>query len=114
MVEKLLLAYPRDPDLFPASDESVVDNAPITDDLGDYYEEEHEVERLLAHRFDPNGKLQYRVRWYGFTKEHDTWQIPDDIASAPDELQKYQKTLNRVARTKRDAALKAMDPDNIV
>ncbi|KAG0007696.1 hypothetical protein BGZ82_005198, partial [Podila clonocystis] len=43
-VEKLLPAYDRDRNLFPTSDGPIPDDDPVTDDLGDYYEEQYKVE----------------------------------------------------------------------
>jgi len=107
-VEKLLPAHVRDPELFPTADEPVPDDEPVTDDLGTYYDEEYEVEKLVAHRFDSNNNLQYKVRWHGFSKDHDSWQTLEDVSSAPEALQKYRQGLPRVAQAKHDAVLKKM------
>jgi len=48
-VEKLLPAYGRNRCLFPNADKPIPDDNPVTDDLGDYYEEEYEVEKSVAH-----------------------------------------------------------------
>jgi hypothetical protein len=116
-VEKLLPAYSRDQDLFPTSDDPVPDDTPVSDNLGDYYNEEYEVEKLIAHRYDLQGNLQYKVRWSGFSAAHDSWQTLEDVASAPEALQKYRQTLTRIAKAKHDAALKRMyaqSPDGSV
>jgi hypothetical protein len=116
-VEKLLPAHSRDQDLFPTSDDPVPDDTPVSDNLGDYYNEEYEVEKLITHRYDPQGNLQYKVRWSGFSAAHDSWQTLEDVASAPEALQKYRQTLTRIAKAKHDAALKRMDaqsPDGSV
>jgi hypothetical protein len=44
------------------------DDDSVTSDLGDYYEVEYEVEKLLAHCYDSKGKLQYKVCWSKFSK----------------------------------------------
>ncbi len=107
-VEKLLPAYGRDQLLFPTSDEPIPDDDPVTDDLGDYYKDEYDVEKLVAHRYDSKGDLQYKVRWLDFQKDRDTWQTLEDISSAPEAIRNYQQTLSRVARTKHDTVLKRM------
>ncbi|KFH70465.1 hypothetical protein MVEG_03315 [Podila verticillata NRRL 6337] len=107
-VEKLLPAYGRDRNLFPTADEPVLDDDPVTDDLGDYYEEEYEVEKLLAHRYDSKGNLQYKVRWFKFSKDHDSWQTLEDLASAPETIRDFRQPLSYATRTKHDAVLKRM------
>ena len=107
-VEKLLPAYDRDRLLFPTSDGPVPDKDPVTDDLGDYYEEEYEVERLVGHRYDSKGNLQYKVCWSRFSEEHDSWQTLEDLSSAPEAIQDYRQSLSYAARTKHDAILKKM------
>lgn len=107
-VEKLLLAHERDQELFPTSDEPIPDDSPITDDLGDYYEDEYEVQKLLAHRFDSKGNLQYKVRWLGFTDQDDSWQTLEDVATAPDAIRNYRQSLSSRSLTKHDAVLKRM------
>jgi len=107
-VEKLLPAHARDQDLFPTSDEPVPDDAPVTDNLGDYYNEEYEVEKLVAHRYDSKGDLQYKVRWSRYSKEHDSWQTLEDLASASKTIQDFRRSLSHTARTKHDAVLKRM------
>jgi hypothetical protein len=68
-VEKLLPAYYRDQDLFPTSDDPVPDNDPVSDDLGEYYSDQYEVKKLLAHRFTAKNELQYKVRWNGYSSD---------------------------------------------
>lgn len=107
-VEKLLPAYARDSDLFPSSDKPVPDNDPVTDDLGDYYDEEYEVEKLINHRYDSKGNLQYKVHWSGFSKDDDSWQSLEDLSSAPEKIRDYRRSLSRAAQTKHDTALRRM------
>ncbi|KFH71187.1 hypothetical protein MVEG_01489 [Podila verticillata NRRL 6337] len=107
-VEKLLPAYGRDRHLFPTTDIPIPDDDPVTNDLGDYYEEEYDVDKLVAHRYDSKGNLQYKVKWLNFPDDHISWQTLEDLASAPDAIQDYQQSLSRVARTKHDVILKRM------
>jgi hypothetical protein len=107
-VEKLLPAFDRDPNLFPNADEIVPDDDPVTDDLGKYYDKEYEVEKLVSHRYDSKGHLQYKVRWQGFSKEHDTWQTFDDLSSAPEAIEVYSRTLSKGERVRHEAALRRM------
>ena len=107
-VEKLLPAYDQDRLLFPTSDGAVPDKDPVTNDLGDYYEEEYEVERLVGHWYDSKGNLQYKVHWLRFSKEDNSWQTLEDLSSAPEAIQDYWQSLSYATWTKHDAILKKM------
>ena len=106
--EKLLPAYPRDHDLFPTADEPIPDDLPVTDDLGEYYEIEYEVEKIVTHRYDKNGLLQYLVHWSGYTNQDRTWQTLEDVITAADELAAYRQSLSGRALYKHDEVLKRM------
>ncbi len=56
-----------------------------------YYEEEYEVEVLLAHRWLPDGSIQYLVKWAGYPTSASTWQTEADLANAPDCLREYKE-----------------------
>ena len=71
-VEKLLPAYDWDQLLFLTSDGPVANDDPVTNDLGDYYDEEYEVETLISHWYDSKGNLQYKVQSIG----QDSLMIP--------------------------------------
>ncbi|KAF9109066.1 hypothetical protein BGW39_005230, partial [Mortierella sp. 14UC] len=107
-VEKLLLANERDQELFPTTDDPIPDDSPVTDDLGEYYEAEYEVDKIVNHRYDSNGRLQYEIKWSGFTEKDNSWQTLEDISSAPDALRAYRRTLSHRALHKHDAVLKRM------
>jgi hypothetical protein len=47
--------------LFLTSDKSIPDDDPVSDDLGDYYKDECDIEKLVAHCYDSKGNLQYKV-----------------------------------------------------
>ena len=32
------------------------------------------IERIVAHRREPDGSLRYRVRWYNYESSDDTWE----------------------------------------
>src|SRR5947208_15993201 len=43
-------------------------------------EEEWEVERVVGmRRFGRNKKIQYRIRWKGYSEAHDTWEPADNV-----------------------------------
>ena len=60
-VEKLLTAYGHDWHLFPTADKLIPNDDPVANDLGDYYDEQYEVEKLIGHWYDLKGNLQF---WY--------------------------------------------------
>ena len=107
-VKKLLPAYGHNQNLFRMADKPVLNDEPVTDDLGDYYKEEYEVKKLLAHHYDSKGNLQYKVHWFKFSKDHDSWQTLKDLASTPETIQDFWQSLSYAAQTKHDAVLKRM------
>jgi hypothetical protein len=54
-------------------------------------EKEYEVERIIGMRhFGRNKKLQYKVRWKGYSETHDSWEPVDNI-NAPELLEEYHR-----------------------
>ena len=35
---------------------------------------EHYVEAIIDDKLDENGQQLFKVRWFGFNSEHDTWE----------------------------------------
>ncbi|KAF9273097.1 hypothetical protein BGZ68_001800 [Mortierella alpina] len=56
-----------------------------------YYEEEYEVEELMAHRWLPDGSIQFLVKWVGYPTSQNTWQTEADLANAPECLREYKE-----------------------
>ena len=52
--------------------ETAVDSPPNEDEI-------FEVEAILKMKRLRNGKKFYRIRWKGFTPEHDTWEPEENI-----------------------------------
>ena len=61
----------------------------------------YEVERILDHREVRSGsrvKMEYKVRWRGYTEEHDTWEPEKNLVAGVEQmLQAYWQGRERVA-----------------
>jgi hypothetical protein len=53
-------------------------------------EEEHEVEQVLNSRLR-RGKLQYLVKWKGYTDEHNTWEPEAGLEHAPQSVKDFHR-----------------------
>lgn len=41
--------------------------------------DEYEIEEILEKRKDEDGKIQYRVKWVGWSRRHNSWVKEEDI-----------------------------------
>ena len=64
----------------------IKDDQPDSDD-----KEEYEIERILNKRLYRN-KVQYLVRWKGWSASHDQWLSPKELGNAKDVLADYEAT----------------------
>ncbi|KAK7461698.1 Chromobox protein 5 [Stygiomarasmius scandens] len=63
------------------------DDAQLDDD-------QEEITSIREHRIDTNGEMEYRVRWLGYSEEHDTWISEKELSeTASDLLAWYQKSI---------------------
>lgn len=37
-------------------------------------EEYYEIEKILKKKVKENGEVTYLIKWFGYDKEHDTWE----------------------------------------
>ena len=51
---------------------------------------EYEVEQILDSRLY-RGKLQYLVKWLGYTEEHNTWEPPSNLNNAQEAIDLFHK-----------------------
>ena len=55
-------------------------------------EENYEVEDIVNHRHK-KGKVEYLIRWKGYTEKDDTWE-PEENLDCPDKITAYNKKVN--------------------
>jgi hypothetical protein len=55
--------------------------------------DEYVVERIFDHTDEPNWELIFRVRWYGYAEDEDTWEQEAGIT---------QKFIRRYCRSKKN------------
>merc|ERR1712218_487924 len=55
-------------------------------------EEEYSVEKILDKRFDPNGKVEYLIKWKGYDDSDNTWEPIENIF-CDDLLEDFEKNL---------------------
>jgi hypothetical protein len=65
----------------------VSDSADTDDDSGQEPEDigdttEFVVERLVSHEYRNGGGLYFKVRWFGYDPEEDTWELWDSLPEA--------------------------------
>ena len=71
------------------------DRKNIPEFSAEYPEIDYEVEKILDHRTFKK-KLQYKIRWKGWSPEHDSWEPAENI-NASELLRDYQQSRGGVA-----------------
>jgi len=64
-------------------------------------EMEYKVEKILSKR-KRYGKVEYLVRWKGYTAEEDTWEKKSNLGNAKEAVEEYEKEYERTARRIRE------------
>ena len=62
---------------------------------------EYEVEKILSKR-KRYGKVEYLVRWKGYTAKEDTWEKESNLGNAKEAVEEYEKEYERTARRIRE------------
>jgi hypothetical protein len=78
------------PDVLPSEDE--VSLQPVDPEIEaphDPGNEEYVVERLVGLRREADGSESYKVRWFGYSRDEDTWEPPANLPSSM--VQKYSR-----------------------
>jgi hypothetical protein len=72
-------------------------------------EKEYKVEHIINMRqFGCNKKLQYKVRWKGYSEAHDSWEPVDNI-HAPELLKQYHRETRTTIRSMRINTASSLD-----
>ncbi|EMC99752.1 hypothetical protein BAUCODRAFT_145133 [Baudoinia panamericana UAMH 10762] len=57
-------------------------------------EEEYRVEKIVAHGFEEDGSVKYKIKWLGYDNEDDmTWEPVENLEGAQDALKAYHKKI---------------------
>jgi hypothetical protein len=78
------------PDVLPSEDE--VSRQPVDPEIEaphDPGDEGYVVERLIGLRSEADGSDSYKVQWFGYSREEDTWEPPSNLP--PSMVQKYRR-----------------------
>jgi len=54
-----------------------------------------EVQGIVDHRKEKNGKSSYRIRWVGYPPSEDTWEPQENLCFAKQALREYNKRKKR-------------------
>jgi hypothetical protein len=54
---------------------------------------EYEVEQVLTHKGNRQGKRKFLVAWKGYPAEHNTWEPESNLTNCPEVLQQYWASL---------------------
>ena len=64
-------------------------------------QDNYEVEQIVDSG-KVRGKVQYRVRWVGYSEMEDTWEVFEALDNGADKLREYREAFPRKPRDERD------------
>ena len=71
------------------SGSSPVADAQVPDEEKKKNEEEYVFEKIVGARVGKNGKNEYKVRWFGYSRDDDTWEPASHLPEAA--LKRYHR-----------------------
>lgn len=81
----------------------------IEDNEEEDEEEEYVVEKIVNHRFTKKGKLEYFLKWKGFTNADNTWE-PAENLNCPELVEVYESERDKGKKDKKAGKTKAGRP----
>ncbi|EAL65955.1 chromo domain-containing protein [Dictyostelium discoideum AX4] len=68
-------------------DKRIIEEPEEPEEAGDVFE----VEKILDKRVQ-HGRIQYSIRWKGFTADYDTWEDEDNVAGCPELVKEFESS----------------------
>ncbi|KAN0033721.1 hypothetical protein ACTFIV_000185 [Dictyostelium citrinum] len=71
-----------------------------------------EVEKILDKRVQ-HGRIQYSIRWKGFSSDYDTWEDEDNVAGCPELVKEFESSRVQEKKKSRKRKNVIVDEDSI-
>ncbi|TGZ54251.1 Chromodomain Y-like protein 2 [Temnothorax longispinosus] len=72
-----------------------------TEEDADLSNEEYNVEKILAKRFNPKKKCsEYLIKWEGYSHENNTWESVESVATCKNMFEEFERSLAKQKETK--------------
>ena len=70
-------------------------------ELDEDEQDNYELEQIVDSR-RVRGKVQYRVRWVGYSEMEDSWEVFEALDNGADKLREYREAFPRKPRDEKD------------